>query len=111
MKTGEIWLINLDPTIGAEIQKIRPAIIVSYNDIGILPLKVIVPITDWKAHYVNVPWLIKLTPDEQNALRSSERLKRGVKRTHKAAPPHDAVAPDSAEGRSQVNRVVRRLRL
>ena len=30
-----------------------------------------------------------------------------VKRTHKAAPPHDAVAPDSAEGRSQVNRVDR----
>jgi mRNA interferase MazF len=69
MKTGEIWLINLDPTIGAEIQKTRPAIIVSHNDIGILPLKVIVPITDWKAHYSTVPWLIKLTPDEQNALQ------------------------------------------
>ena len=38
------------------------------------------------------------------------RLKRGVKRTHKAAPPHDAVAPDCAEGRSQVNRVVSFLR-
>ena len=34
-------------------------------------------------------------------------MKQGVKRTHKAAPPHDAVAPDSAEGRSQVNRVDR----
>ena len=29
-----------------------------------------------------------------------------MKRTHKAAPPHDAVAPDCAEGRLQVNRVV-----
>ena len=35
------------------------------------------------------------------------RLKRGVKRTQKAAPPHHAVAPDSANSRSQVNRVVR----
>ena len=34
------------------------------------------------------------------------RLKRRVKRTQTAAPPHHAVAPDSAEGRSQVNRVV-----
>jgi len=31
MKQSEIWLIDLDPTKGAEIQKIRPAIIVN-ND-------------------------------------------------------------------------------
>ena len=29
MKRGEIWLINLDPTIGSEIRKARPCIIVS----------------------------------------------------------------------------------
>lgn len=29
MKQSEIWLIDLDPTIGAEIQKKRPAIIVN----------------------------------------------------------------------------------
>lgn len=71
MKHGEIWLINLDPTLGAEIQKTRPAIIVSHNDIGILPLKVIVPITDWKAHYAHVPWMIKLNPDEKNAFQKA----------------------------------------
>jgi len=27
MKQGEIWLINLDPSVGAEIKKTRPAII------------------------------------------------------------------------------------
>ena len=48
MLRGEIWLLNLDPTVGAEIQKTRPGIIVSDNSIGILPLKVIVPVTDWK---------------------------------------------------------------
>ncbi len=26
MKQNEIWLINLDPTIGAEIKKTRPAL-------------------------------------------------------------------------------------
>ena len=40
------------------------------------------------------------------AARLFAHLKPGVKRTHKAAPPHHAVAPDSAEGRSQVNRVL-----
>jgi len=31
MKRSEIWLINLDPTIGAEICKTRPAIIVKFD--------------------------------------------------------------------------------
>ena len=26
---GEIWLVNLDPTVGSEIQKTRPWVIVS----------------------------------------------------------------------------------
>jgi mRNA-degrading endonuclease toxin of MazEF toxin-antitoxin module len=47
MRRGEIWLINLDPTVGAEIMKTRPAVIVSDDAIGVLLLKVIVPITDW----------------------------------------------------------------
>lgn len=48
MKQNEIWLINLDPTIGAEIKKIRPAIIVNDNALGKLPLKIIIPLTHWK---------------------------------------------------------------
>ncbi len=43
MKRGEIWLINLDPTIGAEIRKTRPAVIVNRDGLGVLPLRVIVP--------------------------------------------------------------------
>lgn len=29
---GEIWLINLDPTLGSEINKTRPAVIISRSD-------------------------------------------------------------------------------
>lgn len=29
VKRGEIWLVNLDPTVGSEIQKSRPCVIVS----------------------------------------------------------------------------------
>jgi mRNA interferase MazF len=46
MKQSEVWLINLDPTIGAEIEKTRPAIIVNDDSLGKLPLKIIVPLTD-----------------------------------------------------------------
>ncbi len=31
MKRGEVWWINFDPSIGGEIRKQRPAIIVSNN--------------------------------------------------------------------------------
>ena len=27
--TGEVWLANLDPTVGSEIQKTRPCVVVS----------------------------------------------------------------------------------
>ncbi len=68
MKQGEIWLINLDPTVGAEIKKARPAIIVNDNALGKLPLKIIVPITDWKDRYETAPWMTKLEPDKENGL-------------------------------------------
>ena len=68
MKQGEIWLINLDPTIGAEIKKTRPAIVVNDNNLGKLPLKIIVPLTDWKDRYDVAPWMVKINPDDKNGL-------------------------------------------
>jgi len=68
MKQGEIWQINLDPTVGAEIQKSRPAVIVNDNTLGKLPLKIVVPITDWKQRYEVAPWMVNLFPDEDNNL-------------------------------------------
>jgi len=68
MKQSEIWLINLDPTIGAEIKKIRPALIVNDDSIGRLPLKIIVPFTDRKDHYQTAPWMVKVIPDKKNCL-------------------------------------------
>ena len=68
MKQSEIWLIDLDPTKGAEIQKKRPAIIMNDDRLGRLPLKVIVPITDWKEHYSIAPWMVKIEPTATNGL-------------------------------------------
>lgn len=68
MRKGEVWLINLDPTIGAEIQKTRPAIIINEDAIGILPLRVIVPLTDWKERYQIAPWMVRIDPEPANGL-------------------------------------------
>jgi mRNA interferase MazF len=68
MKQSEIWLINLDPTIGAEIKKTRPAIIVNDDALGKLPLKIIVPFTDWKEHYSMAEWMVEIKADKNNQL-------------------------------------------
>ncbi len=68
MKQGEVWLINLDPTVGSEIKKTRPAIIVNDDALGKLPLKVIVPLTDWKESYSIAPWMVKIEPNSRNGL-------------------------------------------
>lgn len=68
MRRSEIWLVRLDPTIGSEISKTRPAVIVNDNAIGILPLKVIVPITDWKEVFATRPWMVCLQPTSENGL-------------------------------------------
>ena len=33
MKRGEVWWVNFDPSVGGEIKKIRPALIIS-NDVS-----------------------------------------------------------------------------
>ncbi len=68
MRRGEVWLINLSPTVGAEIKKTRPAVIVSDDAIGILPLKVIAPITEWKSQYIIAPWMVQLKANAENGL-------------------------------------------
>jgi mRNA interferase MazF len=68
MHRGEVWLINLDPTIGAELKKIRPAVIVNDDAVGLLPLKVAVPLTTWKDRYTQAPWLVSIMPDPENGL-------------------------------------------
>ena len=65
---GDVWLVNFDPTLGSEINKTRPAIIVSSDALGILPVHVVVPITDWKDRYARNLWHIKIANDPLNGL-------------------------------------------
>ena len=67
-KRGEIWLVNLDPTIGAEIRKTRPAVIISSDSVGILPVRLIAPITGWDVRYSGNVWHVSITPDGTNNL-------------------------------------------
>ena len=67
-KRGEIWLIDFDPSVGAEIRKARPAVVISVDAVGRLPLRLVVPITDWKPQYGSFPWFVQLQPTAINGL-------------------------------------------
>jgi mRNA interferase MazF len=68
MLRGEVWLYSADPTVGDEIGKIRPAVIVSNNELGILRLKVIAPITGWNEAFTSAEWMVKIEPTNDNGL-------------------------------------------
>lgn len=65
---GEIWLLRFDPAQQAEIGKTRPAVVVNPSSIGRLPLRIVVPVTEWNPKYAAVPWLVFLRPDRRNGL-------------------------------------------
>lgn len=70
---GDLWLINFDPTatVGAEIRKKRPGLIISTDALGRLPLRIVVPITGWRDRFRNNFWLLRLEPDEKNGLQKA----------------------------------------
>ena len=68
VKRGDIWRINLEPTVGTEIKKSRPCVIVNSNSVGKLPIKLVAPITGWNTKFDNSVWHIKIKPDTNNNL-------------------------------------------
>ena len=51
MKRFDVWLVNLDPTVGSEIKKTRPGVIVSPDELNShLETVVIVPLTTGRAY-------------------------------------------------------------
>ena len=65
---GEIWRVNFDPTIGSEIKKTRPAVVISSDAVGKLPVKLIVPMTNWDEAFAQNFWHIRIEPDSLNGL-------------------------------------------
>lgn len=49
MKRGEVYWVNLDPTVGSEVKKRRPAVILSPDEMNrSLPAVIVAPITSSK---------------------------------------------------------------
>lgn len=84
VKRGDIWLVNLDPTIGHEIKKSRPCVIIQ-NDFGnkYSPITIIAPITSQKIDVIrpfeilldNVKGLDKNSKALFNQIRAIDKMR------------------------------------
>lgn len=70
----DIWDADLSPTIGSEIKKIRPVVIVNSNAINKLPIKLVAPITEWNNRFINSLWHVKIEPNGTNGLSKTSSV-------------------------------------
>ncbi len=68
MKTGEIYWVNLDPTIGDEIKKRRPVIVINGGHDKHLKLAIAVPVTAWNPYWEENPFFVSLETNSKNGL-------------------------------------------
>ena len=67
-KRGEIWLVNLNPTRGQEIQKTRPAVVISSNLYGSILMRIVIPIATWQDKFNTRPFMVKVPAAPENGL-------------------------------------------
>ena len=65
---GEVWWIAFNPSVGSELRKVRPAVVLNIAAVGKLPLRIVVPITEWDPKWAGVPWILPLLPSARNGL-------------------------------------------
>ena len=65
---GEVWLVNLEPTIGDEMRKTRPAVVMSADALGVLALRAVVPLTNWQDKFRDWEWLVRVDPRRRKRL-------------------------------------------
>jgi mRNA interferase MazF len=66
----EIWLVQLDPTRGQEIQKTRPVVVISSDLFSSIPLRIIIPVATWQTKFQNRPFMISIPRTDKNGLDS-----------------------------------------
>ena len=79
MKVGQaqVWWVNLDPTIGSEIRKTRPAVVVSPDELNAhLRTVVVVPLTSGRAY----PFRISTQVQDKNGVAAVDQIRTIDKR-------------------------------
>ena len=65
---GEVWLARLLCAVGAELQRVRPAVIVNSAAFDAAPVRIIVPLTTWHAEFHGTGNKLLVEATERNGL-------------------------------------------
>ncbi|MEM9215619.1 MAG: type II toxin-antitoxin system PemK/MazF family toxin [Cyanobacteria bacterium P01_F01_bin.150] len=65
---AEIWLVNLNPTIGQEIRKTRPVVVISANVFNPIALRIVIPVTTWQDKFAQRPFMVALPANQTTGL-------------------------------------------
>ncbi|MCY7367270.1 MAG: type II toxin-antitoxin system PemK/MazF family toxin [Chamaesiphon sp.] len=69
-RLGSIWLVNFDPSIGTEIRKTRPAMIISGTLFNQRRKVTVLPITSSRPDRRMLPIVVEIDPDQTNGLNT-----------------------------------------
>jgi mRNA interferase MazF len=61
-------VVSLDPTVGSEIQKSRPAVVVNAHIFDLLDTRIVVPLTTWQPRFANQRNKVRVGRSPQNGL-------------------------------------------
>jgi mRNA interferase MazF len=67
-RLGSIWLVNFDPSIGTQIRKTRPAVIISGTAFNRRRKVTVLPITSTQPDDRILPIIVPLEPNPSNGL-------------------------------------------
>ncbi len=73
-RRGEIWLVELDPTKGSEIQKTRPVVVVSSNAMNALPIRIVAPITSFQDKHLKRIWAVSIDATPSTGLANQSTI-------------------------------------
>jgi mRNA interferase MazF len=69
LRSGELYWVNLDPTIGDEIKKKRPVVVLNGGHEKHLRLAIVVPVISWNPAWEDNPFFVLLEPTARNGLK------------------------------------------
>jgi mRNA interferase MazF len=101
MKRGEIYYANLDPTVGSEVSKKRPVLVVS-NDLHNrkAPIVTVVPLTSNVERVY--PFEVFLSANETNLPQDSKAMPQQIRSVSKQRINGGAIALLSSETMSSI---------
>ena len=74
MRTGDLYQVNLDPTVGDEIKKARPVVVLNPGDKKNLRLAIVVPVTAWRQRWEANPFFLTLQASAGHGLRKKSAV-------------------------------------